>query len=319
MVRHTKPPLLDGKGLLGPGADEAFSTLAAPEIRQRVLLAHWVAQSREKTQQYLGFPIGRLMLQRWMRSKAGSRRIEAFGLPRHIVHETLGRKALTLHVNPRDLVRMAINAPRTVEKRPSSLAFIWEGSWDLRREDMRFGSRYRLISDLDENRHQLENTARFKKLMKRIEQGRPWESYQQGVFLDTPEKIIAYLRIYLSFLDDMQCYGFDPARGKDTLGVVVSRDGRLLKINRGLHRLAMAQRLGLPTVPVEVRHVHRYWWEEVTRGSTGETALHRMRMALAHCVPETEPGPLDEFPDAGLDDSFWPPARQLQAFSEGLA
>ncbi len=319
MVRHTKPPLLDGKGLLGPGADEAFSTLAAPEIRQRVLLAHWVAQSREKTQQYLGFPIGRLMLQRWMRSKAGSRRIEAFGLPLHIVHETLGRKALTLHVNPRDLVRMAINAPRTVEKRPSSLAFIWEGSWDLRREDMRFGSRYRLISDLDENRHQLENTARFKKLMKRIEQGRPWESYQQGVFLDTPEKIIAYLRIYLGFLDDMQRYGFDSARGKDTLGVVVSRDGRLLKINRGLHRLAMAQRLGLPTVPVEVRHVHRYWWEEVTRGSTGETALHRMRMALAHCVPETEPGPLDEFPDAGLDDSFWPPARQLQAFSEGLA
>ena len=315
MVRHTKPPLLDGKGLLGPGADEAFSTLAAPEIRQRVLLAHWVAQSRDRTQQYLGFPIGRLMLQRWMRSKAGSRRIEAFGLPRHIVHETLGRKALTLHVNPRDLVRMAINAPRTVEKRPSSLAFIWEGSWDLRREDMRFGSRYRLISDLDENRHQLENTARFKKLMRRIEQGRPWESYQQGVFLDTPEKIIAYLRIYLGFLDDMQRYGFDPARGKDTLGVVVSRDGRLLKINRGLHRLAMAQRLGLPTVPVEVRHVHRDWWAEVSRGSTGETALHRMSMALAHCVPETEPGPLDELPDAGLDDSFWPPARQDQAFS----
>lgn len=319
MVRHTKPPLLNSKGLLGPGADEAFSTLAAPEIRQRVLLAHWVAQGRDKTQQYLGFPIGRMMLQRWMRSKAGSRRIEAFGLPRHIVHETLGRKALTLQVNPRDLVRMAISAPRTEEKRPSSLAFIWEGSWDLRREDLRFGTRYRLISDLDKNRDQLENTVRFKKLMKRIEQGRPWESYQQGVFLDTPEKILAYLNIYLGFLDDMRRHGFDPTRGKDTLGVVVSRDGRLLKINRGLHRLAMAQRLGLPTVPVEVRHVHRYWWEEVTRGSTGEMALHRMRMALAHCVPETEPGPLDEFPDAGLDDSFWPPARQVQAITEGLA
>lgn len=307
MARPTKAR--NPKGLLGPGADPAFSALAAPEIRQRVRLAHWVASSRDRTQQYLGFPIGRMMLQRWMHSKAGSRRIEAFGLPRHIVHETLGRKALTLQVDPRALVRMAINAPRTVEKRPSSLAFIWEGSWDLRREDMRLGSRYRLISDLDDNRHQLEQTVRFKKLMKRIEEGRPWESYQQGVFLDTPEKILAYQRIYLGFMDEMQRHGFDPARGKDTLGVVVSREGRLLKINRGLHRLAMAQRLGLPSVPVEVRHVHRYWWEEVTRGTTGEMALHRLRMALAKCVPETEPGPLDEFPDRGLDDSFWPAAR----------
>ncbi|MCB4320660.1 hypothetical protein KOE80_00395 [Alcaligenes sp. 13f] len=141
------------KTLLGPGADAAFSSLAAPEIRQRVLLAHWVAHSRDKTQQYLGFPLGRIMLQRWMHSKVGSRRIEAFGLPRHIVHETLGEQALTLHVNPRELIRMAIQAPRKEEKRPSSLAFIWEGSWDQRREDLRVGTRYSLISDLDENRH----------------------------------------------------------------------------------------------------------------------------------------------------------------------
>ncbi len=309
MVRHIEQHSVSSKGLLGPGADEAFGSLASPEIRRRVLLAHWVARSRDRTQQYLGFPIGRMMLQRWMHSKAGSRRIEAFGLPRHIVHETLGRKALTLQVDPRALIRMAIHAPRTAEKRPSSLAFIWEGSWDLRREDLRVGTRYSLISDLDENRHQLEQTARFKKLMKRIEQGRPWESYQQGVFLDTPEKIIEYLRIYLGFLDDMEQHGFDPARGKDALGVVISREGRILKINRGLHRLAMAQRLGLPSVPVEVRHVHRGWWEQVTQGSTGERALHKMQLALTKCRPETEPGPLDEDPDTQLSDSFWPAAR----------
>ncbi|MGO3132353.1 MAG: hypothetical protein ACTIJQ_11230 [Alcaligenes sp.] len=298
-----------GKGLLGPGADEAFALLVAPEIRQRVLLAHWVARSRDTTQQYLGFPLGRLMLRRWMRSKAGSRRIEAFGLPRHIVLETLGEQALTLHVNPRALIRMAIQAPRNVEKRPSSLAFIWEGSWDRRREDLRVGTRYSLISDLDENRHQLEQTARFKKLMARIEQGNPWESYQQGVFLDTPEKIIEYLRIYLGFLDEMAQDGFDLRRGKDALGVVISREGRILKINRGLHRLAMAQRLGLPSVPVQVRHVHRLWWDRVTAGATGELALHRMQQALHRCVPETKPGPLDKDPDTGLKDDFWPAPR----------
>ena len=103
--------------------------------------------------------------------------------------------------------------------------------------------------------------------------------------------------------------GFDLRRGKDALGVVISREGRILKINRGLHRLAMAQRLGLPSVPVQVRHVHRLWWDRVTAGATGELALHRMQQALHRCVPETKPGPLDRDPDTGLKDDFWPAPR----------
>ena len=100
-----------------------------------------------------------------------------------------------------------------------------------------------------------------------------------------------------------------PRRGKDALGVVISREGRILKINRGLHRLAMAQRLGLPKVPVQVRHVHRYWWDHVTAGATGELALHRMQQALRRCVPETQAGPLDQDPDTLLTEAFWPAPR----------
>src|SRR3546814_17284622 len=75
--------------------------------------------------------------------------------------------------------------------------------------------------------------------------------------LNTPEKIRDYLRVYIGFLDDMALNGFDPSRGKDPLGVAIKRKGRILKINRGLHRLAMALRLGLLSIPVRVRCVHR--------------------------------------------------------------
>src|SRR3546814_17279601 len=101
---------------------------------------------------------------------------------------------------------------------------------------------------------------RFQKLMARIERGEPWASHQQGVLLNTPEKIRDYLRVYIGFLDDMALNGFDPSRGKDPIGVAIKRKGRILKINRGLHRLAMAQRLGLLSIPVSVRCVHRVWW-----------------------------------------------------------
>lgn len=297
-----------GHGLLGPGADAAFASLTAPGIRHRVAVAHLVDRSKHSIQQLLGRPLGRILMRRWMHGRPEGRYIESFGLPRHIIDEVLGEEALTLYVDPRKLIRIAVHAPRKLEKRPSSMAFIWDGSWDQRREDLRVGTRYQLIRELDANRGHLERTARFQALMQRIEEGRPWASHQLGVLLDTPEKILAYLNVYLGFLDDMAENGFDTSRGKDPVGVAISRDGTILKVNRGLHRLAMAQHLGLPAIPVRVRHVHRLWWEKVVQGRTGPAALTMLVKALQQCVPEEHPGPLDERPSAILPDDFWPPA-----------
>jgi len=301
-------------GILGPGADTAFAPLATAEIRRRVMVAHLVNRGQHSIQRHIGRPLGRVLLRRWMHAKAESPYIESLGLPRHIVDEVLGEDALTLHVDPRKLIRIVDHAPRKLEKRPSSLAFIWEGDWDLRRADLRVGTRYRLISDLDENRECLERTARFKALMKRIEQGKPWASHQLGILLDTPEKIQNYLRVYLEFLDDMAVNGFDPSRGKDPIGVAISRDGTVLKVNRGLHRLAMAQRLGLPSVPVRVRHIHRAWWNNITQGAAGEEALEMLRLALPQCLPEESPGPLDNEPAASIPDVAWPPATSAPSW-----
>lgn len=297
------------RGVLGPGADDAFAPLADGRIRRRVMVAHLVSRSQQTVQQRIGRPIGRLFLRRWMYNKPGSHYVEAFGLPRHIVEEELGEEALTLYVDPRKLIRIGVHASRRVEQRPSSMAFIWEGSWDQRREDLRVGTRYEFISELDENRGQLERTKRYGYLMQRLEEGRPWASHQLGVLLDSPEKIREYLQVYLDFLDDMAVNGFDPGRGKDPVGVAITRDGTIVKVNRGLHRLAMAQRLGLPSIPVQVRHVHRLWWNKVTDGAVGLEALDKVKEALRHCVPEENPGPLDMDPQPELADDFWPAPR----------
>lgn len=297
-------------GILGPGADKALAPLTAPEMRQRVLVAHLTERFRQATQEKLGLPLGRVLLNLWLRNIPGEQKIEEWGLPRHVIEEQLGVEALTLHVDPRQLIRIAVHARRSVEKRPSSLAFIWEGSWDLRREDLRVGTRYRFISEIDENRDSLQDTERYKKLLRYIERGRPWASHQQGVLLDTPEKIADYLRVYLHYLDDMALNGYDASRGKDPIGVVISREGRILKANRGLHRLAMAQRLGLPSIPVQVRHIHREWWDKIRQGTTGHEALERLRLALLTCTPETNPGPLDEDPEIEFPADFWPESRR---------
>ncbi|WP_245888674.1 hypothetical protein [Halomonas denitrificans] len=250
---------------------------------------------RSGFQSVVGMPFERIALSWWRAGLPGTSTLEKFGLPRRAIEERLG-DALILRVDPCELIRITDWRGYAHRSRPSSSAFLWDGEWDLRRGDLRQGSRYRFISDLDDHRDDLRRTERFRELKARLDAGRPWSSHQQGILLDSENRILTYLRVYLSFLDDMAVRGFDARRGKDQLGVAVSREGRLIKINRGLHRLAMAQRLGLPSVPVTVKAVHREWWETVTQGATGEEALTRVKVRLAECLPETEPGPLDPSP-----------------------
>lgn len=288
-----------------PAEDEAFRELLDPRMKWGIRRARWQADLREAFLRHVSGPVEEALFRRWSHGKTGGRWVERQGLPRRAVEARLG-EALVVHVDPRELIR-DLNPKGLGGKRPSSSAFIWDGDWDQSRGDLRRGSRYRFISDLDSHRDDLTQTERFRQYRSRLQSGNPWTSYQQGLLLDSEEKILAYLRTYLQFLDGMAESGFDARLGKDDLGVAVTRDGRLLKVNRGLHRLAMAQRLGLPSIPVVVRGVHRQWWERVVDGACGETALSRVAKALNDCTPETLPGELD--PGDDLGPIAWPAPR----------
>ncbi|WP_247852000.1 hypothetical protein [Halomonas getboli] len=291
---------------LAPAGDPAFFPLYDERMRWPIRRARTQVSVRQFLQERVGLPLERRLLERWREGKAGGQAIERHGLPRQAMEETLGDH-LTLQVDPRALIQSTDWRGYAHKLRPSSAAFIWDGEWDQRRGDLRFSSRYRFISDLDDHRDDLTQSESFAKYAARLKVGKPWSSHQQGVLLDSEERILMYLRVYLSFLDDMAVRGFDGGRGKDKLGVAVSREGRLIKINRGLHRLAMAQRLGLSAVPVRVMAVHREWWRRIVGEDTGPAALERVADGLRDCMPEQRPGELDP---AEWPDSFEWPARQ---------
>lgn len=292
---------------LAPAGDEAFAPLYDMQMRWPVRRAWLQLMVREAVQATLGMPLERALMSAWLRRLPGRGTIERLGLPRRALEKTLG-DVLILHVAPRELIRGVRRTACPRRQRPSSMTFIWNGEWDQYRSDLRTGSRYGLISELATHREALTETRRFHALAQRLAEGYPWRSHQQGVLLDSHARILIYLRAYLGFLDDMAERGFDASLGKDALGVAVSRDGRLLKINRGLHRLAMAQYLGLETVPVQVRAVHREWWAREVGNATGVAALERLRESLGQCVPETAPGANDP---ALLPGEFhWPEPRR---------
>lgn len=292
-------PVSDKRVPVAPAGDPAFAPLYDRRMFWPVQRARAQVALRDRTLESVALPLERRFFSLWCRGRPGAEWVERRGLPRRAVEEALG-SSLVLQVDPRALIRSTHWRGYDKRRRPSSSSFIWDGEWDLRRGHLLHSSRYRFISDLDDHRDDLRKTERFRELKARLDAGHPWSSHQQGILLDSEDRILTCLRVYLSFLDDMAARGFDAGRGKDRLGVAVSREGRLIKINRGLHRLAMAQRLGLPSVPVSVKAVHREWWERVTRGARGEEALARVKTALADCLPEIEPGPLDPEPQ-GVD------------------
>ncbi|KPQ25797.1 MAG: ParB-like nuclease domain [Halomonas sp. HL-48] len=297
-MRHKLPHL--------PGWDPAFSSLNDARMYWPIQRTRLQLMVREGFQAAIGIPLERTILFLWKRGMYGRSAVKHLGLPRGEVERTLQDK-LIIHVNPRELIRSVHWNELPKRRRPSSSTFIWDGDWDLQRGDLRYGSRYRFVSDLVHHRHDLIRSEAFQRFKRLVDENRPWSSHQQGLLLDSEERILAYLRVYLAFMDDMAEHGFDMDRGKDDLGVAVSREGKLIKINRGLHRLAMAQYLGLQTVPVKVKAVHRVWWEAVTRNTQGAEALEHMAQALQHCRPEQQPGPLD--PHETPEHFSWPPKQ----------
>lgn len=302
-----RPSSFSQRRLIGPKADPDFAAIASPSIRWRVRLAHAVHRLQQGAQNMLGKPISKLLLSLWMRNWPGAAWVERRGLPRHHLASLLGEQALILHLDPRRVIQFAMHPPGT-RRKPPSWAFLHDGDWDLCRVDLRADYALDFVRDLVTHRHALHKTARYREYMQAIQAGRPYRSHQEGFVLDTREQVLGWLNIYLGFLDRMAEHGYDEHRAKDYPGIAITREGKIVKVRRGAHRLAMAQWLGLPQLPMQIHYVHRLWWEKVTDGHRGEAALARIRQALAQAQPETQPGPLTTQAPLSDADKTWPPA-----------
>lgn len=270
-----------------PAGEEINTVLYDSQLRWSMLRSRWVYRARESFNAWAVRPMENQFFRQWLKQAPLHRQVEAMGLPYRSVDSHLNGR-LDLSVNPSKLLvslSMKASFPSRQDRNRAAGQFIWKGQWDLPRFDFQAGSRYRFIQDIWQHRHDLARSNAYRELLDQLEQGRPLRSHHKGILLNTPEKIMAYLQMYLGYMDSMARQGFDKQQGKDRLGVAIDRHGEIVKLNRGLHRLAMAQIVGLEDVVVRVRAVHELWWQDVTQGKAGEQALERMAHALPTCRP----------------------------------
>ncbi len=272
---------------LTPSGELADPNLFDPILGPRMRLSRIAMRTRQHVDRYLTQPLSRSALAIWMHQLPGAQRIEHWGLPRHSL-EARFRDALEVDVAPRSLT-LNMNYPRSFPDRRIrhgiNKRLLWDGSWDQHLEPFTASRRLHFIADIWEHRRNLLNSRSYHQLAEQLARGNPIASHSDGILLDRPERVLAYLRRYLLYMESMACFGFDSQLGKDPLAAAIDRHGQLVKINKGLHRMAMAQVLGVPKVTVRVRGIHRLWWQQISAGSTGSEALERVLEALPHCPP----------------------------------
>ena len=127
----------------------------------------------------------------------------------------------------------------------------------------------------------LEESPAYRSLLANSEAGRP--SKRNRISLTTPALIRSYLEQYLDLRRSIERHGFRRRAGLPSamarpfagtavrghasertereIGLAIAADGSPIRMTGGRHRTAIAQRLKLARIPVQVRLVHAEWLE----------------------------------------------------------
>lgn len=267
---------------LTPTGERVYPPLYDPSLRNRMFRSRAAFRLKESFKRRLGRPFEDKLFQRWLDSRPGSALLEKQGLPRRSVEAYLDGR-LDFEIDPRTLSRgldFPASFPNRAQRRKISNVFIWPGDWDLKTPALAETQRRRFIQDIWTHRLDLTASDSYTALMERIERSGPLRLHHQGILLDSERRVLAYLERYRLYMEDMSCFGFKANLGKDPLGIAIDRHGGLVKVNKGLHRLAMTQTLGIRLATVRVRAVHQLWWEQHKGSAQGAEALEHISAVL---------------------------------------
>jgi hypothetical protein len=154
------------------------------------------------------------------------------------------------------------------------------GDWDREAQPFRQMPTYVFLADLQACAFEYRRTAYFQQLLNDLHAGRG-RSYK-GLKLDSEQALDRLFEGYVRVFRSMAAEGYRADLAADAICVMVGRDGRLIKEEKGRHRLAIAQLVGVPRVPVLVRHIHPDWLVALGEGGVAPSAtgIRRALQAL---------------------------------------
>ena len=181
-------------------------------------------------------------------------------------------------------VRLSSITRSTIGAHPPAYRPVLDGDWDIDKELLRldfgnYGYHFRLMHEMFvENKHFLETNQ-----IKEMERELLAKGETVNHKFRTMDEIYEYMKRYKPIFNDMKENGY---KTQAELGfhpfdhevrVAIGRDGEILFLGQGNHRLAMAKILDLESVAVSVWTVHKIWAERCFKKYGGGVleAIHK--------------------------------------------
>lgn len=203
---------------------------------------------------------------------------KGFCLPVSFATEAMG-ESLFLNVSPKDLpVSMCDWVLLDKKRLRISEYFVGEGDWSKVASSDYTDKQIKELKELIDNPRAFRDTEAYRLAHEKMLRKQPLDS--NGVSLDKPSLIDAYFERNAFLVESIKRHGIlrlsevlkqgaacpgSPARnwGADRtekdISVAVDSAGGLVRLPGGYHRFAIARLLNLPSIPVQVRLVHREW------------------------------------------------------------
>ncbi|WP_027339413.1 hypothetical protein [Halonatronum saccharophilum] len=152
------------------------------------------------------------------------------------------------------------------------------GDWDLKASSYRDYETYKYMKEIYES-DDYTQTQRYKDLMEVIDKGEKFK--HKGPKMKTKEDVRErYFKRYLKVFKSMEENGYLPGKAIDIGFAAIGRNGEVIKMQRGRHRLAIAKLVGVESIPLKVIYIHPKWVEKEAIGIRGEFSLEGLGRAL---------------------------------------
>ncbi len=159
---------------------------------------------------------------------------------------------------------------------PAGHGFILDGDWDRAKRPRGV---YSTVQELIVEKKPVQETREFRRRVKAILRG----EFERTQGCRSEADVVNYLEGMKELCAKISREGYKTQQelglnGDDEIKVYVGRDGTLMLSGGGNHRHGMALYLGIETVPVVIRGVHRDWLTKISSGRKNPEA------AVMNCI-----------------------------------
>jgi hypothetical protein len=152
------------------------------------------------------------------------------------------------------------------------------GNWDLESGFFNGQPTYLEMHDLWQHAHDWRQSMLYQKAAAELVMTGGFR--YKKTYLQTAQELDDFFENYLvGMIHSMKQNGYDKSKASDNPGVMIGRNGELIKSPRGRHRWAVASVLGIGGVASEIDCIHPDWISKVQGGWSGDK-LHRLREAI---------------------------------------